>query len=216
MTRILLVDDHAMVRQGLRAVLQSQPGWEVCGEATNGREAMEKARQLKPDVVVLDLSLPELNGLEVTRQLRKALPRTEVLILTMHESEQMIREVLAAGARGYLLKTDAGHTLVTAVDHVRKHKPFFTSKVAAMVLEGYLKPKAATASDSGTSGLLTSRERQIVQLIAEGKTSKEIAVTLNLSVKTVDTHRSNLMRKLSVHSLSELVRFAVRNRIVEP
>src|SRR6266487_6512759 len=140
-TRILLADDHEVVRQGLRVLLEAHLGWEVVGEAVNGREAVEKTRQLKPDVVVLDISMPELNGLEATRQILKAAPQTEVLVLTMHESEQVAREVLSAGARGYLLKSDAGRDLVSAVDALSRHRPFFTARVAELVLDGYLDGK---------------------------------------------------------------------------
>jgi DNA-binding NarL/FixJ family response regulator len=213
--RILLADDHEVVRNGLRHIVEKQPGWEVCGEAATGREAVEKAIKLKPDIVVMDMSMPELNGLEATRQIRPALPRTEVLILTMHQSGQMVRELLAAGARGYLLKSDAGNALVAAVQSLRKGKPYFTPEVSELVLSGYLKPNDPGQAQAGSIEQLTPRERQIVQLVAEGKSSKEIAWTLKISVKTAETHRSNLMRKLHVHSVSEVVRYAIRNKIVE-
>ena len=214
-TRILLADDHEVVRQGLRVLLEAQPGWEVVGEAENGREAVEKVRALKPDVVVLDITMPELNGLEATRQILKAAPQTEVLILTMHESEQVAREVLSAGARGYLLKSDAGRDLVSAVDALRHRRPFFTPRISQMVLEGYLRGPSISEGAGPKRDLLTPREREIVQLLAEGKSTKEVAVALNLSVKTAETHRSNIMRKLNLHSISELVLYAVRNNIVQ-
>jgi DNA-binding NarL/FixJ family response regulator len=215
-TRILLADDHEVVRHGLRVLLEAHPGWEVVGEAGNGREAVDKVRQTKPDVVVLDITMPELNGLEATRQILKAAPQTEVLILTMHESEQVAREVLAAGARGYLLKSDAAHDLVDAVDALRQHRPFFTSRVSQMLLEGYLHGPTLSETAPTKRELLTPREREIVQLLAEGKSNKEVAGALGISPKTIETHRANIMRKLNLHSVSELVRFAVRNRMVEP
>jgi DNA-binding NarL/FixJ family response regulator len=208
--RILLADDHAMVRQGLRAVIEEQRGWEVCGEALTGREAVAQALELKPDIVVMDFTMPELNGMEATRQIRAALPRTQVLILTMHESEELIPEVLAAGARGYLLKSDAGGSLVEAIQSLAGQKPYFTSKVSALVLKGYLNPSTRE------NPVLTPREREIVQLVAEGKSTKEVADKLNISPKTAETHRTNIMRKLNLHSLSQLVRYAIRNKLVEP
>ena len=211
--RILIADDHEMVRQGLRRVIEEQEGWSVCAEANTGREAVEKAKQLRPEIVITDFSMPDLNGLEATRQIRAALPRTEVLILTMHDSEQLVREVLAAGARGYILKTDAGHSLVAAVNALAQHKPYFTSKVSELVLEGFLNPQNPLADEG--AGRLTPREREIVQLLAEGKSNKEVAAPLGISVKTAETHRTNIMRKLKLHSMSELVRYAIREKIVE-
>jgi DNA-binding NarL/FixJ family response regulator len=214
--RILVADDHEVVRRGLCSLLQAQPDWEVCGEAGDGREALEKTQKLKPDVVILDIGMPSLNGLEATRQILKAMPHTRVLILTLHDSDQVVREVLNAGARGFLLKSDAARDLVAAVEALRRDKTYFTSKVAAMVLEGYLKngtPGAQPAAPA-TRNRLTPREREIVQLLAEGKSTKEVAVALGLSVKTAETHRSNIMRKLELHSVSDLVLYAVRNNIV--
>jgi DNA-binding NarL/FixJ family response regulator len=211
--RILLADDHEIVRRGLKDLLEAEAGWQIVGEATTGREAVAKAKLLKPDVAILDIRMPELNGLEATRQIRQALPRTEILILTMSDSEQLARTVLEAGAHGYLLKSDAGRDLVVAVDSLRQHRPFFTSEIARMVLQGFLK--------LGNSGVaagdpLTGREREIVQLLAEGKSNKEVAAVLSISVKTAETHRSNIMRKLDLHSTSDLVHYAVRNGITTP
>jgi DNA-binding NarL/FixJ family response regulator len=203
-----------LIRQGLRKVLQERPGWTICGEAITGREAVAKARELRPNVVVLDVGMPELNGLEATRQIRRALPNTEVLILTMHDSERLAREALAAGARGFLLKTDLGNTVVTAVEHLSQHKPFFTSKVSELVLEGYLNPDP-TESAQGGGERLTPREREIVQFLAEGKSNKEVAGALGISVHTAETHRSNIMRKLDLRSMSELVRYAIREHIIQ-
>ena len=210
--RLLIADDHELVREGLRKVLEPRREWEVCGEAANGREAVEKAGQLRPDLVILDFSMPELNGLEAARQIRAALPRTEVIILTMHETDSLVRDVLAVGARGFILQSDAGRVLVQAVEAVLNGKPFFTAKVSEMVLQGYLNP---TEPGAGEASQLTPREREIVQLIAEGKSSKEIGARLDISEKTVETHRTNLMRKLNLHSVSDVVRYAVRNKIAE-
>jgi DNA-binding NarL/FixJ family response regulator len=209
---ILVADDHDIVREGLKTLLQSQPKWKVCDEASTGREAVEKAREHKPDVVVLDFSMPELNGLEATRQIRKILPGTEVLILTMHDSEQLAREILQAGARGYLLKTHAKKQLIPAVAALAEHQPYFDSKVSNLMLDAFLNPAKAAAE---TNDRLTSREREIVQLIAEGRTSKEVAATLGLSAKTVEAHRANIMNKLDIRSTPQLVLYAVRNRIVQ-
>ena len=215
MVNILLADDHDVVRRGLREMLNAHDGWHVCGEAPDGREAVKLAANLKPDVVVLDLYMPELNGLEATRQIRQELPRTEVLIFTMHETEQLIHEVLAAGARGYVLKSDAGRHLVSAVEALSHHKPFFTAKVSETLLDRYL--NSSLESDEGTVfHALTAREREIVQLLAEGKSNKEIATKLSISVKTVETHRATVMRKLDIKSIVELVHYAIRNGLVEP
>jgi DNA-binding NarL/FixJ family response regulator len=212
--RIFIADDHEVVRKGLCALLTAQPDWEVCGEAADGREAVEKAEQLKPDVVILDIGMPSLNGLEATRQILKSNPHAKILVLTLHDSDQVVREVLNAGARGFLLKSDAARDLVAAVEALRRDKTYFTSKVAAMVLEGYLKAGTAESPISVSRNRLTPREREVVQLLAEGKSTKEVAVALGLSVKTAETHRSNIMRKLQLHSVSDLVLYAVRNNIV--
>jgi DNA-binding NarL/FixJ family response regulator len=214
--RIFIADDHEVVRKGLISLLEAQPDWQVCGEAGDGREAIEKAAELKPDVLILDIGMPGLNGLEATRQILKVNPNAKILILTLHDSDSVVREVLNAGARGFLLKSDAARDLVAAVEALRRDKTYFTSKVAAMVLEGYLKGGNGAAASAAQVGRnrLTPREREIVQLLAEGKSTKEVAVTLGLSVKTAETHRSNIMRKLQIHSVSDLVLYAVRNNIV--
>ena len=214
--KILVADDHDVVRRGIRALLEDQPGWEVCAEATNGRQAVEKVKQLKPDVVVLDVTMPELNGLEAARQIRKLFPNVEVLILTMHDSEQVAQEVIKTGARGYILKSDAGRDLVTAVQAVSRHKNFFTNRVSQMVSDSQLRGGLQAVDAESIGSRLTAREREIVQLLAEGKANKEVAGLLSISVKTVETHRTNIMRKLDLHSVSELVRYAVRNNIVAP
>lgn len=213
--RILVADDHEVVRRGLCSILQTQTGWEVCGEASDGRIAVEMAQKLRPDVVVLDISMPGLNGLEATRQMLKAEPRMRVLILTQYDTDEVVREVLHAGARGFLLKTDAGRELIVAVEALRNNKSYFTSRVAAMVLEGFLRGDSTPGESLLKRERLTPREREVVQLLAEGKSTKEVAVALDLSVKTAETHRSNIMQKLDLHSVSELVMYAVRNNIVQ-
>jgi DNA-binding NarL/FixJ family response regulator len=210
--RILVVDDHAVVRRGVRSLLESQEGWEVCGEATTGRDAVEQSRRLRPDVVVMDLSLPELNGLDATKQILKVAPDTEVLVLTMHHSEELARDALQAGARGYVLKSDADENLIAAVDNLRRHKPFLTSTVTEFVLDDYLRPGDGAQDDF----VVTAREREIIQLVAEGQSSKAAAATLGISVKTIEAHRANIMRKLRLRSVSDLVRYAIRNQIVQP
>ena len=210
--RILVVDDHAVVRRGVRSLLESHEGWEVCGEATTGRDAVEQSRRLRPDVVVMDLSLPELNGLDATRHILKDAPETEVLVLTMHQSEELARDVLQAGARGYVLKSDADENLIAAVESLRQHKPFLTPTVTEFVLDGYIRDGA----DQDASRRVTAREREIIQLIAEGKSNKNAAAALKISVKTIEAHRANIMRKLHLRSVSDLVRYAIRNKIVQP
>jgi DNA-binding NarL/FixJ family response regulator len=213
--RILVCDDHDIIRRGLKQLLTAHHGWEVCGEAKTGREAVTMAEQLKPDIVVLDLSMPDLNGLEAARRIRKALPRIEILILTLHFSDQLVRDIVEAGVRAYIMKSDADKDLVSAVEALANHRSFFTSRAADMLLDGFRRPNAAPDPDALLRSRLTSREREIVQLLAEGKSSKEVAVALGISVKTAETHRANIMRKLELHSVSELVRYAVRNQIIE-
>jgi DNA-binding NarL/FixJ family response regulator len=211
--RILIADDHEIVRQGIKSLLEKHPGWEISGEARDGREAVERSKELKPDLVLLDIGMPTLNGLDAARQILASCPLTRVLVLTMHDSEQVVRDVLAVGARGFLLKSDAGRDLVSAVEALQRHGTFFTGKVAELVLEGYLNPHRTPQPPRGNR--LTPREREVVQLLAEGKTSKEVAVVLNLSVKTTETHRTNIMRKLDLHSVADLTLYAVRNGIVQ-
>jgi len=213
--RILVADDHSIVRRGVRVLLETHPGWKVCGEAATGAEAVAQVKRLKPDVAVVDITMPDLNGFEATRQICKAAPRTEVLILTMHESEQTLRGVLDAGARGYVLKSDLDLSLVAAIESLLRHKPFFSSRVSEMVLEGYLKGDVQPRRAATGPAPLTTRQREIVRLLAEGKTNKEVAAALGISVKTVETHRTNIMRKLQLRAFSDLVRYAVRHKLVE-
>lgn len=219
MLRILIADDHELARRGIRALLESHPGWEVCAEAKDGRDAVELAATTRPHLVLLDIGMPNLNGLEAARQILAAAPSTAILILTMHDSDNVVREVLRAGARGYVLKSDAGRDLVAAVEALQRQRTFFTTRVSQMVLDGFLdrekKDPVEVSHEESSSEVLTSREREVIQLLAEGRTSKEVAVTLNLSVKTAETHRTNLMRKLGLHSVADLTRYAVRNGIVQ-
>jgi DNA-binding NarL/FixJ family response regulator len=210
MIRILLADDHDIMRRGLRDILNTYEGWEVCGEASNGRDAVRMAEELKPDIVVLDLSMPELNGIEACRVIKKTLSNTEVLIYTLHETEQLIRKALTAGARGFVLKSDAEVKLVEAIDALSRHKPFLNSKASETLLESFIK----NADESEEDSLLTSREREIVQLLTEGRTNKEVASLLNISVRTVEAHRAAIMNKLGINSLAELVHYAIRNNII--
>jgi len=212
--RILLADDHELVRRGLRALLESQPGWEVCGEASDGRTAVEMSRRLLPDIVVMDVSMPELNGFEATRQILAKQPKVEVLALSMHESQQMVNELLDAGAHGYVLKSDAGSDLVAAVEALRNHRYFFSQRLGASVKN--LEQTAGNSSRRRTKvrGALTTREREILQLLAEGCTNKLVASRLGISVKTAETHRARIMRKLNVDSVADVVRYAIRNGLI--
>jgi DNA-binding NarL/FixJ family response regulator len=213
--RILVADDHDLIRRGLKQLLTAQPGWEVCAEAKDGREAVALAGEHKPEVVVMDISMPELNGLEAARRIRKELPKTEIVILTLHFSDQLVHEIVEAGARAYIMKSDADRDLVAAVEAASHRRSFFTPKAAEMVLNGFRKRDIEANANPGVRSRLTAREREIVQLLAEGKSSKEVAVALGISVKTAETHRANIMRKLDIHSVSELVRYAVKNMIIE-
>jgi DNA-binding NarL/FixJ family response regulator len=210
MTRILIADDHEVVRSGLRAILEARSGWEIVAEAANGKEAIKKALETKPDVAVIDYSLPLLNGIEATRQIRKREPHTEVLIFTMHDEEILIRNVLEAGALGYLLKADAKRYVVAAVEALAEHKPFFTARVSQTLLASFL-GKGGTTSDH----TLSPREESVIKLIAEGHGNKEIADVLSISLKTVESHRASALRKLNLSSTADLVRYAIRNKLVE-
>jgi DNA-binding NarL/FixJ family response regulator len=209
MIKILIADNHEVVRSGLRRILEAHPKWEVVAEAENGSDAVSKAIVTKPDIAVIDHSQPVFDGIEVTREIRSGSPNTEVLIFTMHDNEKLIYDLLKAGARGYLLKSDARHSLLAAIESLAVHRPFFTAKVSETLLESYL-TKAGTAEN-----VLSSRERGVIQLIAEGNSNKQIANILNISVKTVETHRAAAMRKLNLTSAAALVRYAIRNKIIE-
>ncbi|HUC29286.1 MAG TPA: response regulator transcription factor [Candidatus Acidoferrum sp.] len=214
--RILLADDHEIVRRGLCALLQKHEGWEVVGEAADGRDAVQKAKQLKPDVVIVDIGMPNLNGLDATRQLVQHDPNFRVIVLTVTDADQVIREALDAGARGFVLKSDAARDLVSAIEALQSKRMFFTPRVNELLLAGFLeKGHAISRSDPPTLPTLTAREREITQLLAEGRSSKEAASLLNLSTKTVETHRSNIMRKLNLHSIRDLVVYAIKNKLIQ-
>ena len=211
--RILVADDHGVVRVGVRALVEQQPEWEVCGEAAGGQDAVEKAKRLQPDVVVLDANMPELHGVETTRQILKAVPGVEVLILTVDESPELMRDLLQAGAHGYVFKSDLSTDLVSAVEAVSQHDHFFTSKVAEMMYRDYVKRKAS--GDVESRRPLTGRQSEVLRLLAEGRSNKEVANALGITVKTAETHRAKIMRNLQLHSFSELVRYAVRSGIIK-
>jgi len=212
---ILIADDHAVVRRGLRALLETQSQWRIVGEASNGREAVEKAAALNPQVVILDIGMPKLNGMDAAALIFKANPKTRILMLTMHAAEALIQQTLQAGASGYVLKSDAERDLITAIDALLHNKMFFTPAASSVVLEhlrdGHKKKNAISEKER-----LSVREREVVQLLAEGKSNKEIGASLNISKRTVDHHRARIMDKLHVQSVGELVLYAVRNKIVEP
>jgi DNA-binding NarL/FixJ family response regulator len=211
--RILLADDHTVVRQGLRKLLEERPDWEVIAEAGDGREAVRLAEQHKPDVAILDVAMPLLNGIEATRQITKRLPGTRVLVLSMHADEAYVTQILQAGATGYLLKDSADVDLLKAVSEAAKGRSFFSPAIARVMLDDYVRQLA----DKGVTDryeLLSEREREIFQLIAEAKTNKEIAALLNVSPSTVETHRAHIMEKLDLHSAAEIVLYAVRRGVI--
>jgi len=211
--RILIADDHELIRRGARAVLRSR-GWSVVAEAANGREAVQKTIALNPDVAVVDIGMPELDGVEVTHQIRVAVPNTKVLVLTMHESDQMVRRALDAGALGYLLKSDLTESLAKAVKAIAEGKRFLTPKVSEIVLHGFLKPRSPHLHGNLAGPRATPRELEIIRLLAEGKSNKEIAPLLGITVRTVETHRAKIMLKLGLHSLAELIHYALHNEII--
>ncbi len=210
--RILVADDHEVVRRGICSLLANHTGWEICGEAADGMDAIKKTADLRPDVAILDIGMPNVNGLTATRQITRHDPHQKVIILTITDAEEVIREALDAGARGFVLKSDAAQTLVTAIEALQRDRFFFTPRVSTMLLDGYLRGRRKEESQSPA---LTPREKEIIQLLAEGKSTKEVASILNLSTKTAETHRSNIMRKLDIHSVSGLVLYAVRNNIIQ-
>jgi len=207
--RILIADDHDVVRIGLQNILEAQRGWQVVASASDGKEALQKAVETNPDIAVIGHPLAHISGIDLTRQLKARLPRAEFLIFTMHEDEMLVTELLRAGARGYLLKSDADHYLIAAIKALASHKPFFTPKVSEALLHSF------TARSRHEGAALTARERQVVQLIAEGHTNKATAQMLNISLKTVETHRAKVMRKLDLSSTAALVRYAIRNKLIE-
>ena len=214
--RILVVDDHEVVRQGIRTLLEAQSGWKICGEAATGSEGIKQAKRLNPDVVVLDITMPESDGMEAIRQIRNAVPAAEVLILTIHEADELLREVLEAGARGYVAKSDAARDLVAAVDAMRLHKPFFSSTALKSLMASYVGENDWSDKHRTSGSHLTRREREVARLLGGGKGNKEIATALSISVRTVETHRTSIMRKLRLHSIGDLVRYTIRKKMVQP
>ncbi len=217
MYKILVADDHPIVRRGLRSLLESQPDMEVCAETGDGAATMDYVIKERPDLVVLDLTMPEKNGLEVTRLIREESPSTEVLILTMHFSEEVAREVLRCGARGYLLKSDADAELLAAVRHIKNNKPFFTGKLASSMAESFVRDTKGTGVNGSTDEApLSNRELEVVQLLASGKSNKEAAAMIGVSTRTVESHRNHIMHKMDFGSFSDLIRFAIRNNLIQP
>jgi DNA-binding NarL/FixJ family response regulator len=211
-SRILVADAHEILRKGVRAVVDAHPEWSICGEARNGLEAVKLSSELNPDIVILDLDIPELGGVEATRQIKQGLVGTEVLVFTYQDAEWVIADALKAGARGYVLKSDSEQTLVNAIDALLKHAPYFSAKPSEMLLRHLL----GSDSESGDSTVLSPREIEVVRLLCEGKSNKEVASHLRISVKTVETHRATILRKLGLTSIVDLVRYAIRNNLIRP
>ena len=214
--RILVADDHDIIRRGLKQLLTSRPGWEVCGEAKTGREAVALAEQLKPEIVVLDISMPDLNGLEAARRIHKLFPKTGILILTLHFSDQLLRDIVEAGARAYIMKSDADRDLVSAVEALANHRTFFTARAAEMLLNGFSMQNSVPDPEAHLRNRLTSREREIVQLLAEGKSLKEAGAVLNLTPRTIAFHKYRIMHNLRLRSDADIVQYALRKHIVFP
>lgn len=213
-TRILIADDHPVVREGARAMLEREPAWEVCGIATDGREAIEQALELKPDILVLDLNMPGMGGREVVRDLKRRLPAMEILVFSAHQPEEIVEELFAAGVKSYIRKADAAEHLIAALKSLGQHKPYFTPEVSEFLFARF-QNRTGAVRPGHSSGQLSVRERQIVHLIADGKSNKETAEKMGISVRTVETHRAAIMRKLRIDSVAGLVRYALRNGIVE-
>lgn len=212
MKQILIADDHEVVRSGLRAIIEARAGWVVSGEAIDGRDAVALVLQMKPDIAIVDYSMPLMNGLEVSRRIKLHYPRTQVLILTVHESEEILTEALLAGVRGYLLKSDARSHLTAAIEALLDHRPYFSGVLLEKLLHDYLSHNKKDTSEV----MLSSREQSVVQLIAEGNTNRSVGAILSLSVKTIETHRASAMRKLDISSTAELVRYAIRTKLIGP
>ena len=214
--RVLLAEDHTIVRQGLKSLLEAQEDLEVIGEAEDGRQAVEKVKELVPDIIVIDITMPNLNGIEATRQIKKLNAKVKILVLTVHDNEEYIHQILQAGASGYLLKESAVSDLVSAIKAVDKGDIFLSPSVSKVVVKDYIRHVEAESDGFDSLKVLTNREREILQLIAEGRTNKEIAHMLNLSVKTVDVHRSHLMEKLHIHDITGLVKYSIRKGLIKP
>jgi len=214
--RILIADDYDIAREGIRALIERQADWEVCGSVGNGGEALEKATELKPDIVILDMTMPELNGVDAAVQIKRQLPNTEILMLTAHESDNLIWQAFDAGIKSYVLKSDAHHFLVEAIESLSRHKPYVTAKVSEILFSNVINRAESRHGDAEPGHRLTARERQVVQLVAEGKSNKEIGNALGISLRTAENHRANILRKLNLDSVAGLVRYAIRNKMIEP
>jgi DNA-binding NarL/FixJ family response regulator len=215
--RILIADDHDVVRQGVQSVVDDQPNWEVCGIAATGREAIARARDLVPDIVILDMTMPELNGLDAAIQIKRHVPGAEILMFSAHESDDLIRKAFQAGVKSFIFKTDPHQFLVEAIESLARHKPYFTAKVSEVLFSNIVNRDEAIPRDETARGLrLTLREREIVQLLAEGRSNKEVASALGISLRTAETHRASILRKLNLESIAGLVRYAIRNKMIEP
>jgi len=212
--KVLIADDHEVVREGMRALIEHEPGWQICGAAANGQEAVHTAKKVKPHVVVLDMAMPGLDGLEALREIKRALPNTEVVIFSAHHAEEVIEQLFEAGAKSYIQKSDASRYLVAAIKSLAEHKPFFTHEISEVLFAKFILTDS-TKKQNGQQQTLTTREREVVRLLARGSSNKEIATALGISVRTAETHRATLMRKLSLDSLAALVRYAIRNNIIE-
>lgn len=212
--RVLVADDHEVMRNGIRTLIEHEPGWQVCGTASNGQEAVETAKRLKPEVVVLDMTMPEMDGMEALRQIKRALPDTEVVIFSAHHSEEVIEQLFDAGAKSYIQKSDAGRHLVAAIKSLAEHKAFFTPAVSQILFAKFLSSSVGK-NQNGQKHAVTNRERDVVRLLAAGSSNKEVASSLGISIRTAETHRATLMRKLSLNSLAALVRYAIRNNIID-
>jgi DNA-binding NarL/FixJ family response regulator len=213
--RILIADDHDVMREGTRALIERQPGWKVCGIAATGREAVTQAIQLQPDIVIMDMSMPDLNGLDAAVQIKRRLPRTEILMFTAHETDELIREVFEIGVKSFIFKSEAHTFLIDAIRSLSQHKPFFTNKVSEILFADILNRSGPQANGAEPGQRLSPREREIVQLLSEGGSNKEVADALGISVRTAETHRASVLRKLGLNSIASLVRYAIRNKIIE-
>ena len=214
--RILIADDHDVMREGTRAVIEREDGWTVCGIACTGREAVTQAAELEPDIVIMDMTMPELNGLDAAVQIKRLLPHTEILMFTGHETDNLIREAFEAGVKSFIFKSEAHHFLVEAIESLSRHKPFFTGAVSEILFSTILNRAEGTRDDAEPGQRLSAREREIIQLVAEGRSNKDVADALGISVRTAETHRASILRKLHLDSLASLVRYAVRNKLIEP
>jgi DNA-binding NarL/FixJ family response regulator len=213
--RILIADDHALMRSGVSKLVSAQPGWEICFEAASGRDAVRLAQEGHPDVAILDLTMPGLNGLDATRQIRKSSPDTKIVIFTMNETEELVRDVFRVGAHAYVLKSEASTHLIAAIKTALEGRHFCSPKFSEWIFQGFLRAASGEPLHASLEDALSPREREIVQLLSEGQSNKQVAAALGISVKTVETHRAGIMRKLRLHAFSDLVRYAIRNHIIE-